>query len=292
MEAVAGVIDAVVLLSMYAAYLWVLFQCPPQTRNSSNEAPVVSRWVYNLGGRLRIAAIVALFTLGGLLLYLTAHPFLDSMLAVAATLGVSPFVFVQWVAPFLSEFPEKVSAFAWARRVTQGADGADEHGVEQHQPVDRAGGDDPADVRVLDAAPPGQVDGLPLRQCPAARDPADDAPNGCRRHAAREHEVRLDGRHDHLRAVARAVRPSLREEVAIAYGLWMAILAVGFIVRGKALLAPEVLLGRGARPDALKRDRPGVRNAARPTSATKRIIEARKESMGPHHSRSTSREGA
>ena len=26
--------------------------------------------------------------------------------------------FIQWVAPFLSEFPEKVSAFLWARRVT------------------------------------------------------------------------------------------------------------------------------------------------------------------------------
>jgi cation:H+ antiporter len=28
---------------------------------------------------------------------------------------VSQFVFVQWVAPFLSEFPEKTSAFYWAR---------------------------------------------------------------------------------------------------------------------------------------------------------------------------------
>ena len=40
------------------------------------------------------------------------------MLALAATLGISQFVLVQWVAPFLSEFPEKVSAFLWARRVT------------------------------------------------------------------------------------------------------------------------------------------------------------------------------
>jgi cation:H+ antiporter len=40
------------------------------------------------------------------------------MLALAGLLGVSQFVLVQWVAPFLSEFPEKVSAFAWARRVT------------------------------------------------------------------------------------------------------------------------------------------------------------------------------
>jgi len=38
--------------------------------------------------------------------------------SVAASLGVSQFVFVQWVAPFLSEFPEKLSAFYWARRVS------------------------------------------------------------------------------------------------------------------------------------------------------------------------------
>jgi cation:H+ antiporter len=62
--------------------------------------------------------IAALFVLGGALIYFTAHPFLDSMLAVAMSLGVSEFVFVQWIAPFVSEFPEKVSAFHWARRVS------------------------------------------------------------------------------------------------------------------------------------------------------------------------------
>jgi cation:H+ antiporter len=60
---------------------------------------------------------VGLFLAGGLILYFVAHPFLESMLAVALTLGVSEFVFVQWVSPFLSEFPEKVSAFHWARQV-------------------------------------------------------------------------------------------------------------------------------------------------------------------------------
>src|SRR5438309_5670270 len=41
------------------------------------------------------------------------------MMALAATFGISQCVFIQWVAPFLSEFPEKTSAFAWARRVTR-----------------------------------------------------------------------------------------------------------------------------------------------------------------------------
>ena len=46
-----------------------------------------------------------------------AEPFLGSLMAVASILGISSFVFVQWVAPFVSEFPEKVSAFYWARTV-------------------------------------------------------------------------------------------------------------------------------------------------------------------------------
>jgi hypothetical protein len=62
--------------------------------------------------------ITGLFVGGGLILYFAAHPFLESLKAIAVGLGLSTFVFVQWVAPFLSEFPEKVSAFNWARRVT------------------------------------------------------------------------------------------------------------------------------------------------------------------------------
>jgi cation:H+ antiporter len=110
--------DAGVLVLLYGAYLWVLWQCPPHEEEELDEAPAVSRWAYNLGGRLRVAAIFGLFAMGGAMLYITAEPFLESMLAVAAVLGVSQFILVQWVAPFLSEFPEKLTAFNWARRVS------------------------------------------------------------------------------------------------------------------------------------------------------------------------------
>jgi cation:H+ antiporter len=43
----------------------------------------------------------------------------DSLKALAVSAGISEFVFIQWVAPFLSEFPEKVSAFKWAMTVRQ-----------------------------------------------------------------------------------------------------------------------------------------------------------------------------
>jgi cation:H+ antiporter len=108
--------DAAVLIAMYFGYLAVLWRMPPQHEEQLAEAPWVSRWAYTRPGRWRGVAITGLFVVGGALIYFTAHPFLASMLALAATFGISQFVFVQWVAPFVSEFPEKVSAFTWASR--------------------------------------------------------------------------------------------------------------------------------------------------------------------------------
>lgn len=111
-------VDALVLMACYLAYLWVLFRHWAPASESVVGASAVSRWAHRQPGWRRPAAIAALFLGGGLLLYVTAHPFLEAMLAVAGLVGVSQFVLVQWVAPFLSEFPEKVSAFYWARRAS------------------------------------------------------------------------------------------------------------------------------------------------------------------------------
>jgi cation:H+ antiporter len=113
-----SLVDAGVLTAMYAAYLAVLWRVPPKEEGHVEDVGAVPRAVLRLSTRLRWAAIISLFAAGGALLYFTAHPFLQSMLALAVVFGVSDFVFVQWVAPFLSEFPEKVSAFYWARKVS------------------------------------------------------------------------------------------------------------------------------------------------------------------------------
>jgi cation:H+ antiporter len=112
--------DAFPLAGAYFLYLFVLWKIPPVEEDAEalEELGVVPRKVLALKGRMRVAGILALFAGGGLLLYFTAHPFLNSMLVIAGSLGVSTFVFVQWVAPFLSEFPEKLSAFYWARKVS------------------------------------------------------------------------------------------------------------------------------------------------------------------------------
>ena len=112
--------DAFPLAGFYFLYLFVLWKIPPQAESEEalEDLGVVPRKVLAMKPGRRGMAIWALFIGGGVMLYFSAHPFLNSMLALAAGLGVSTFVFVQWVAPFLSEFPEKLSAFYWARKVS------------------------------------------------------------------------------------------------------------------------------------------------------------------------------
>jgi cation:H+ antiporter len=113
-----SLVDAAILTLLYVAYLFVLWRVPPKDEGHVEDVGRVPQAVLRLKSRMRWAAIISLFSAGGVLLYFTAHPFLESMLALAVIFGVSDFVFVQWVAPFLSEFPEKVSAFYWARKVS------------------------------------------------------------------------------------------------------------------------------------------------------------------------------
>ncbi len=116
-----SLLDAVVLVAMYVAYLWLLSRIPARSQDTEEpeDLPRVSRWALSFGPGKRGWAIAFLFLAGGLVLYFAAEAFVESMLAIAVTMGVAPFFFVQWVAPFLSEFPEKLSAFNWARQITK-----------------------------------------------------------------------------------------------------------------------------------------------------------------------------
>ena len=109
--------DSLVLAAMYGVYLWILNRMPAGDEESIDELDLVPRTVMRLKPGVRGAAITGLFVGGGLLLYLAAHPFVGSLEALALSIGISQFVFIQWVAPFLSEFPEFFSAFRWAKSV-------------------------------------------------------------------------------------------------------------------------------------------------------------------------------
>lgn len=110
------VYDAAVLLAIYAAYLWILQTLPSEDRETIDELETIPRTIVLARRPFRILAIAALFAAGGALIYFNAEPFLASLLAVAALAGVPAFVFVQWIAPLVSEFPEMLSTLYWARR--------------------------------------------------------------------------------------------------------------------------------------------------------------------------------
>ena len=233
-------LDALVLLALYVVYLLVLLRNPPHSVEELGDAAVVSRWAYQQRGWRQKAAIGALFAGGGFLLYVTAHPFLESMLAVAGLLGVSQFVLVQWVAPFLSEFPEKVSAFLWARRVT-------------HAPMALMNmvSSNINQWTVLAAMIPLVYGYSHYHHTGTWADFRFDA--------AQRLEIILtllqtglgvvllaNMEFDWFDATALFVLwavqffvPHLREEVSVAYALWIVVLLVGFVIKGQPLLAPK-----------------------------------------------------
>ena len=113
------VLDAAVLLAIYSGYLWMVSRIPSREHEEMSDIPRVSQWILSQPGKGRVWATVLVFGAGGALLAVAAHPFVGSMMSLSVVLGVPTFVFVQWVSPLLSEFPEKVSAFYWARTVTK-----------------------------------------------------------------------------------------------------------------------------------------------------------------------------
>ncbi len=112
-----GLGDSVILIAIYGGYLWLLNRLPPESAEDVEELERVPRAIVKARPAVRNLAIAFLFVAGGGLIFAIAEPFLASLLAVASVAGITQFVAVQWVAPFVSEFPEKVSAFYWARSI-------------------------------------------------------------------------------------------------------------------------------------------------------------------------------
>jgi cation:H+ antiporter len=116
-KASLNMLDSVILVSMYAVYISILLRLPPLEDERVEEAEPIPRFVLTRPIWQRNILIWLCFLAGAVAIFFIAGPFLESTLGLSMVLGVPAFVFVQWVAPFLSEFPEKVSAFYWAKTV-------------------------------------------------------------------------------------------------------------------------------------------------------------------------------
>src|SRR4051794_28048051 len=111
--------DAVVLVTLYSAYLVLLSKLPPEKSEGVEDLEAIPRKIVLAPRRTRILAIAVCFLIGGAIIYFTAEPFLGSLVSLATAIGIPSFVVIQWLAPVISEFPELLSTFYFARQDTK-----------------------------------------------------------------------------------------------------------------------------------------------------------------------------
>jgi cation:H+ antiporter len=107
------VMDSAILLAIYGGFLWIMRRLPPE--KADEEVRGIPGAIIRATVPVRFAAILGLFLAGGAAVFLVADPFLKSIFGLATLLGVSSYQFIQWIAPLVSEAPEGISAFYWAR---------------------------------------------------------------------------------------------------------------------------------------------------------------------------------
>ncbi len=109
------IIDSFFLGAIYTLYLYELTKLPKGIKEEEADLPWVGKKISSMEKTRRWPSLLFLFVLSGFLLSISTRPFLLGLEALALTMGIPSFYFVQWCAPFVSEFPEKVTAFQWAR---------------------------------------------------------------------------------------------------------------------------------------------------------------------------------
>jgi cation:H+ antiporter len=106
-----SLVDTVVLLAIFVAYSWRISRAP------AGEPDLIgpSAWIGSLGKRLRRTIVIGLFVAAAAVILLTAEHFAQSLVDTGASLGISEFLLVQWLAPLASEAPELLVAglYAW-----------------------------------------------------------------------------------------------------------------------------------------------------------------------------------
>ena len=119
-----SLLDSVVLGLTFVGYMWLLFRLPADKDEPEEILEGPSQAIVNVKSvTRRIAAIVSLFIFAALTFVFVTDAFVESIRTIADSFLIgllgsgAVFFSIQWIAPVLSEFPEKVTAFNWARTI-------------------------------------------------------------------------------------------------------------------------------------------------------------------------------
>ena len=100
-----GVLDTLVLVGLYAAYIGVIIQGDVEKPEGQVGVP---KYLQGLARPLRVATVLALFAYSGAIIFTAVHPFAHGLEALGEQAGVPPFFMIQWIAPLASESPELI----------------------------------------------------------------------------------------------------------------------------------------------------------------------------------------
>jgi cation:H+ antiporter len=108
-----SLIDTVIMFSLFGVYMYITSKSPP---HEHKEFIGPAKAIGSLDRTGRRAFVLAIFVFAAASIFAAAEPFATSLKESGASVGVSEFVLVQWVAPLASESPEFILAGMLAMR--------------------------------------------------------------------------------------------------------------------------------------------------------------------------------
>ena len=119
-----SLLDSAILGLAFIGYMWLLSRLPTSADEPEEILEDPSKALVEIGSTSRRAtAIIGLFLFTALTFVFVTDAFVESIRTIADSYLVgllgsgAVFFSIQWIAPFLSEFPEKITAVNWARTI-------------------------------------------------------------------------------------------------------------------------------------------------------------------------------
>lgn len=103
-----GPFDAIVLIGIFAAYVWRVTTLPKAREENDDEEqtePGLAAAIESLPVKSQWLLMAALAIVAAVVIFLSAEPFAESMVDAGRAIGINEFLLIQWLAPLASEAP-------------------------------------------------------------------------------------------------------------------------------------------------------------------------------------------
>lgn len=102
-----GLLDAAVLIAIFAAYLWRVSKIPKarEGEEEAEEGVGLAVEIEKLASGQQWALMIGLAVVAAAVILVSAEPFAEAMVDSGRVLGIDEFLLIQWLAPLASEAP-------------------------------------------------------------------------------------------------------------------------------------------------------------------------------------------